>query len=264
MLDDQQLQQAAQFLLAEHQNRNPFGPFPEAIAPNTVADAYAVQERFNALVAGADGPIAGYKIALTTPVMQRMVGFHEPCSGNLFAKTIHHSPVTLAGADYVRLGVECEIAVRLGQDLPPGQAPYDRKSVGDAVEALMVAFEVVDDRGADYSNLFFPWVIADNTWNAGVILGPPVTDWRDIDLAAAQGTMRINGEITGEGHGSDVMGHPLEALAWLANLQAQRGTGLSQGMIVMTGSIVTTTHLHIGDSVIVSVEGLGEATLQVS
>ena len=76
--------------------------------------------------------------------------------------------------------------------------------------------------------------------------------------------MRINGEITGEGHGSDVMGHPLEALAWLANLQAQRGTGLSQGMIVMTGSIVTTTHLHIGDSVVVSVEGLGEARLQVS
>ena len=128
----------------------------------------------------------------------------------------------------------------------------------------MPAIEVIEDRGAAYSNLFFPWTIADNVWNAGVILGLPVTDWREIDLVGARGTMTINDEMVGEGRGGDVLGHPLEALAWLANTLAERGKGLTEGMIVMTGNIVSTKFLNPGDTATVSVEGLGTASLQVS
>ena len=76
--------------------------------------------------------------------------------------------------------------------------------------------------------------------------------------------MVINGAVVGEGHGSDVMGHPLEALVWLANMLATRGTSLSQGMIVMTGSIVATKFVNPGDVVTLSVDGLGEVRLSVS
>ena len=84
---------------------------------------------------------------------------------------MHQSPVTVKGSDYVHLGAECEIAVLLAQDLPAASAPYDRAGVAGAVAALMPAFELVDDRGADYSNLFFLGVAADNAWNAGRGLG---------------------------------------------------------------------------------------------
>ena len=128
----------------------------------------------------------------------------------------------------------------------------------------MPAFELVDDRGADYSDLYFLGVVADNAWNAGIVLGPEITDWHDIDLATAQGAMVINGQKAGEGIGGDVMGHPLEALAWLANTLAVRGKTLSQGKIVMTGSIVSTKFLKLGDSATVSIHGLGESCLTVT
>ena len=110
---DNRIAQAAQFLLEEHRTRKPFGPIPAACAARTVDEAYAVQEAFHALMAATHGPVAGYKIALTTPVMQRMVGFHEPVSGAILAKTMQQSPCTIHSTDYGRLGVECEIAVRL-------------------------------------------------------------------------------------------------------------------------------------------------------
>ena len=128
----------------------------------------------------------------------------------------------------------------------------------------MPAFELVDDRGADYSDLFFLGVVADNAWNAGIVLGPQITAWHHIDRAIARGAMVVNGQQVGEGIGGDVMGHPLEALAWLANTLAARGKTLSQGMIVMTGSIVSTKFLSSGDSAAVSIHGLGEAQLTVT
>jgi 2-oxo-3-hexenedioate decarboxylase/2-keto-4-pentenoate hydratase len=266
MADEGRIQQAARFLFEAHRARQPFGPMPEASAPRTVDEAYAVQEAFQTLMAEGHGPVAGYKIALTTPAMQQMVGFHAPLAGAILARTVHQSPITLHRADYGRLGIECEIAVQLGTDLPAAKAPYRRDDVLDAIAAVMAAFELVDDRQADYAQLaaLVLTLIADNTWNAGIILGPPARDWRAIDLAAAGGVLAINDAVVGEGHGSDVMGHPLEALAWLVNTLARRGKSLRQGMIIMTGSLVTTKFVNPGDAARLAVDGLGEVRLSVA
>jgi 2-keto-4-pentenoate hydratase len=263
--DGDRIQQAAQFLWEEHRAHKPFEPMPAILAPRTVDEAYAMQEELHSLMTEVHGPVAGYKIALTTPVMQQMVGFHAPIAGAILARTIHSSPITLRRTDYVRLGVECEIAVQLGRDLPAAQAPYRRDQVADAVAAVMPAFELIDDRQADYTQLaaHVLTLIADNAWNAGIVLGSPQRDWHDVDLTAARGVMLINGTVVGEGHGRDVMGHPFEALLWLVNMLAQRGKSLTQGMIVMTGSIVATKFVNPGDTVGLSVDGLGEAQLSV-
>lgn len=121
----------------------------------------------------------------------------------------------------------------------------------------------MDDRGADYSNLYFLGVAADNAWNAGVVLGSERTDWQTLDLENASGTMTINGEPAGEGYGRDVLGHPLDALAWLANTLAGRGKELQAGMLVMTGSIVSTKFLNPGDEAAFTFEGLGDIRLSV-
>jgi 2-oxo-3-hexenedioate decarboxylase/2-keto-4-pentenoate hydratase len=238
---------------------------PATLAPRTIDEAYAVQKWFHTGMVAMHGSVAGYKIALTTPVMQQMVGFHAPIAGAILAGTIHRSPVTLRRADYVRLGIECEIAVQLGTDLPAAQAPYSRDQVADAVSAVMPAFELVDDRQADYAQLAAQvlTLIADNAWNAGIVLGAPRRDWHAVDLSAARGVMVINGTVVGEGHGRDVMGHPFEALLWLVNMLAQQGKGLTQGMIVMTGSLVATKFVNPGDTVSLSVEGLGEVRVSV-
>ena len=73
----------------------------------------------------------------------------------------------------------------------------------------------------------------------------------------------VNGAEAGQGQGRDILGHPLEALAWLANLKApgdaSRGTGLAAGEIVMLGSVVETKWLARGAVVEVEIESLGTA-----
>ncbi|MCI0899080.1 MAG: fumarylacetoacetate hydrolase family protein [Chloroflexi bacterium] len=264
MASEERVWQAARFLHEAHRARAPYQPMPDAFAPRDINEAYDIQEAFQELLKPERGAIAGYKVALTTAVMQKMVGFGHPCSGAIFASGVHHSPATIKGSDFVHLGAECEIAVLLSRDLPANAAPYDRESVKGAVAALMPAFELVDDRGADYSDLFFLGVAADNAWNAGIVLGEPVTDWQDIDLVAASGAMTINGQPAGEGKGGDVLGHPLEALAWLANNLAERGKSLQKDMTVMTGSIVSTKFLNRGDEVHFGIDTLGEVRLTVA
>jgi 2-keto-4-pentenoate hydratase len=260
------IDEAARLLLQEHRNRVSFGPLPGALAPRSVADAYAIQEAFRALRAPGLGPVAGHKVALTSKVMQKMVEFDSPFSGPLHAGIIHRSTAVLRYADYIHLGIECELAAVLGIDLPAANAPYSRDQIAGAVATLMPAFELVDDRHADYSKIgsLILTLIADNAWNGGIVLGAPVTDWRSLDLAAIRGVLTLNGAAAGEGRGSDVLGHPFEALAWLVNALAERGTSMAKGMVVMTGSMIATKFVKPGDALRFSVEGLGEVSVSLS
>ena len=67
----------------------------------------------------------------------------------------------------------------------------------------------------------------------------------------------INGEEAGRGTGADVLGHPHNALAWLANHLAEEGKGLHAGQIVLTGSLVKTVWVNAGDRVKMELDGLG-------
>jgi 2-keto-4-pentenoate hydratase len=69
------------------------------------------------------------------------------------------------------------------------------------------------------------------------------------------------GRRSASGLGSDVMGNPLNTLAWLADKLAAAGTPLRRGMIVMTGSMVPIQYPAAGDRVLVEVSGLGTAEL---
>ena len=235
------------------------------LLPESVDEAYRVQAAYQGALSADYGVVAGYKIAYTTTALQQASGISEPVAGVILANNVRHSPAALDSADFLQPGIECEVGARLGSDMPASGAPYDRDGVSEAVEAVMTAFEVVDNRrtqGQDTQTQLLT-TIASNILNAGVVLGEPVTDWRGIHLAGCRGYMTINGELVGEGMGSDVMGHPLEPLAWLANNLAARGEELKAGMVVITGSIVPPKWLKAGDSAVIGIEGLGEATLSV-
>lgn len=235
------------------------------LLPESIAEAYEIQAAYQGSLTGDYGAVAGYKIAYTTAALQQASGISEPVAGVILSNNVRHSPAVLESADFLQPGIECEVAARLGADLPASGAPYDRDGVSEAVEAVMTAFEVVDNRrtqGQDTQTQLLT-TISSNILNAGVVLGEPVTDWRGIHLAGCRGYMTINGELVGEGVGSDVMGHPLEPLAWLANALAAHGQELKAGMVVITGSIVPPKWLQAGDSAAIGIEGLGEATLSV-
>ena len=253
--------QAAALLCAARIERRRFNRLPEACRPADEATAYAVQDALHARLTAADwGAQAGHKIGCTTPVMQRFLGIPNPCAGGVFAPTVQHERGTFRHADFLHVGVECEIAVRLAQDLPAARAPFDRHTAAAAVGACMAAIEVVDDRYADYRSLDAPTLVADDFFNAGCVLGAPVEAWRELDLTVLRGRMTINGIEVGTGRGGDILGHPLEALAWLANALAARDSQLTAGEFVLLGSVVETRWVEAGDRVEIEIEGLGSAS----
>lgn len=263
------IERAGEWLFEAHRKRERFAPLPAELAPRDVGEAYTVQGEFVGTRAASLGQVTGYKIALTTTAMRSMMRMNDSIAGCMLDGTIlRYNPgagARLRAADFVHLLVEFEIAFELAEDLPSIGAPYDRKRVAAAVAAVMPALELADDRNADYSIL--PdnalMMIADNAWNEGAVLGAPVREWQDIDLGALRGVASINGAAVGEGHGRDVMGHPLDALTWLANHLAGRGLGLWRGDVAITGSLVTTKYPKAGDRVRFDAGALGAVELQV-
>ena len=252
------IRQKAARIASLFRERRQIDALPAELMPADLDEAYAIRQVFEEIETGTRGAIVGYKIGLTTPIMQQLCGVDEPVYGAIFAGEVHHGRADLDTRNYCRLGIETEIAVRLGEDLPQGS---DHDRVAGAVESCMAAIELLEDLRHDYKRLSAAAMVAGNVWNAGVVLAPPVIDWRRLDLAKLTARLSINGSEIGQGKGGDVMGNPLNALAWLAEKRAAEGTPLRRGMVVMTGSMVPIQFPSPGDRAIVEVDGLGAAEL---
>jgi 2-keto-4-pentenoate hydratase len=239
------------------------GDLGDGIRPATELAAYHVQAIAHPLLeAGGYGRQAGWKIGCTTPVMQEYLGIGNPCAGAMFQANVWHGghafPVPASG----RLGVECEIAVRMGRDLPRLELAYEPGDMPGAVAASMAAIEVVQDRYADYPSLDTPTLIADDFFHYACVLGPQLESFRPGSLRDVTGSMTINGTVVGHGTGTDIMGDPLDVLCWLANSCAAWGTPLLAGDVVLLGSLVQTQWVAAGDVVAVANQPLGEVTAE--
>jgi len=256
-LDQSAIAATAQIIRDHRLNLRRLPALDAEVRPRDEVQAYAVQDALHAALEPALGAVSGHKIGCTTAVMQAFLKIPNPCAGGVFASTVHASPARMPHARYVRVGVECEMAVRLGRDLPASATAYTRDSVAGAVDEIMAGMELVDDRYVDYTTLDTPTLIADDFFDAGCVLGTPVRDWHGLDLTALTGITWINGVEVGRGRGADVMGHPFEALAWLANNLSRRGRGLRAGEFVFTGSVVETKWVNRGDAVVMEIDRLG-------
>jgi 2-keto-4-pentenoate hydratase len=265
MLTPEAIETAARTCLAMHETRERYHPLDATLRAAPLADAYRIQDALHGLLAKAGrGPLAGWKIALTSRAMQQMTGVDQPAAGAIFSSLVLRSPARVDVRAYHHLGVEFEVAVRLGDALPAGSEPWTRVSVAGRVAACIPAFELVEDGNADYKQLDAFTLIAQNTWNGGVVLGTSSGDWRAVDLETAVTRCWINDAPAGQGKTGDAMDHPFEAVAWLANLLNARGRRLERDMIVMTGSSITTKFPAPGDRIRFVVDGLGEAALEAS
>jgi 2-keto-4-pentenoate hydratase len=254
--------EAAQLIVTARRNGAALKALPPDIAPRDEGEGYRVQRAVHDLLLPSTGALVGYKIGCTSAVMQQYLDIPHPCGGGVFARGVYDSGVALRATDFVRVGVECEIAVRLSRDLEPSEEPFTAEWVKEAIEAYMPAIEVVDDRYEKWETLGAPTLIADDFFAAACVLGGSVARIAAPDLLSVIGRALINGAEAGRGTGADVLGHPHHALAWLANHLASEGKGLHAGQIVLTGSLVKTVWLKPGDHVVMELEGLGrvEAT----
>ena len=237
-MDDIVARRAAETLLAEHKANVRFKSFGLPDAPATIADAYDIQERYVALLRSEHGDAVGYKVGLTSAPMQAFCGIDHPIAGVVLARRVHRSGATVRRADFGRLGLEFEIAVRIKSDIPVTGTPYTAEMIQPHIDGVCAAVEIVDDRNADYSSLDVRSLVADNSWNAGIVLSEFAEKWPDLENVVGRATK--DGGAIGEGHGRDILGHPFNSVAWLAAQLASRGVGLKSGQVVMTGSVMKT------------------------
>jgi 2-keto-4-pentenoate hydratase len=253
---------AAQSLMDAHARKAAFRPFAKTFGITTLNDAYVVQRDYVRLqMSDRRARPTGYKIGLTSPRMQAMCGIDSPIAGVILDDRVHMSGIRLPSSAYGRLGLEFEIAVRLGRDLRPSEGRIGLAEVADAIDAVCPAVEIVDDRHCDYTTLDVLSLVADNSWNAGIILGAFQNPWPD--LAAIEGVVSVNEEIADRGFGRDVLGHPFQSVAWLSRHLAASGEGLCAGDIVMTGNLVTTKFPTEPSRWRFDVEGLGSVDLSI-
>ena len=250
-------QKVARYLDEAHRSRTRYQNLPGAIAPGNFDEAYAAQEALCALWEPRLGRVAGRKIAVTTKVMQEFMGINHPCGGVIFASRVHQSPANIRKADYINLRVECELAVRLARDLPEASAPHTPASARAAIGEVMAAFELIEDRGADYKTIKALSVIADNAWNGGIVIGPAKPPLVGLDLNDITGSLKRNGKHEATGKTDDPMG----ALAWLANLAVERGLPMAAGMVVITGSVIATMDIAPGERLDFALDGIGETSM---
>lgn len=244
-------------LYRARQERRPAGPLTGGLAPATPAGGVAAHLALARLM-GADPP-GGFKIGAIARRMQENLGIHAPIAGFMREQDLHPNGVTLRFADFRNVGVECELAVRLGRDLP---GPCDEATATAAVDALFPAIEIVENRyGADLAAVGVPTLIADQMFHAAAVLGGDA-EWRRTDLAVVRGTMLRDGQMVDAGVGGDLLGHPMRALAWLAQSpEAASFGGLRRGQIVMLGSVTPPLWLTSSCHIAVRFDGLGDVTL---
>jgi 2-keto-4-pentenoate hydratase len=237
-MEDIAARRAAEALLAEHKANLTFKSLGPPDGPATIVDAYDIQERYVALLRGEHGGAVGYKVGLTSATMQKFCGIDHPIAGVVLASRVRPSGVTVRRSDFGRLGLEFEIAVRIKSDVPVTGAPCTADMIRPHIDGVCAAIELVDDRGADYTNLDVLSLVADNSWNGGIVLSQFATKWPDLEGVLGRATR--DHVAIGEGHGRDILGHPFNSVAWLATQLASRGEKLKAGQVVMTGSVMKT------------------------
>ncbi len=255
-------ERAAASLHEWRQRREQVRPLAKDIAPRTEAEGAAAQLALAHRI-GAAAP-GGFKIGATAKRMQDYLGLSGPAAGFMAAGDIHGSGASLSFGGFIRPGVEGELVVRLSRDLPAG--PCTAEQAAEAVGELVAGIEIVENRYGELLELGVPTLIADQVFHAACVLGEPAAEsWRSLDLLTLRGRLIVDGQQRDEGVGADLMGDPMNCLAWLAGSAVARAFGgLKAGQVVMLGSVTPPVWLSGPASVTVDFSPLPPVQVRLS
>jgi 2-keto-4-pentenoate hydratase len=235
----------------------PVPPLTESYEGLTLDDAYAIQQvQIRDRLAGG-AVIVGYKVGLTSEAMRQQLGVGEPDFGHLLSDMEHVADAPVPVAAFVQPRAEPEIALVLGKTLTGPQVSVSQ--VAAATSYAVPAIEIIDSRIVDWRITLLD-TVADNASSGGFVVGQSPVPLDRVDLSLAGCVLRRNGRIVATGAGAAVLGSPLHAAAWLANVLTSRGVQLDAGHVILTGSITASIPVRAGDAVTATFDHLGSVT----
>lgn len=217
----------------------------------TVDEGYAVQEAFTERRIGEDGEPVGYKIGFTSEAVRSDLRVDAPAYGRVLGGTVREDR-RFETDELIEPRIEPEIAFLLGADLSP---PVTRPEVLAAVRLVVPVVEVVDSRIREW-DVTAATAVADNSLAARLLVGDRTTAG-DVDLVGESVEVLVDGERRATGTGAAVLGHPADAVAWLAGALSDAGDALEAGDLVTTGSITEPIPVSAGDTVVARFSSLG-------
>lgn len=236
----------------------PLAPLSARFPGMTLDHAYRIQQHWLQRRLEAGERLIGHKIGVTSEAVMAMLNVAEPDFGHLTSAMLY-ADNTAHFDSLIAPMAEGEIAFLLGADLAgPGITEAD---VLHATRCVMPCLEVVDTRIRDW-RITITDTIADNASSAGFVLGDGAADPHAIDLATVGMTLEKNGVVVATGAGAAALGHPLAAVAWLANTLGARGHTLRAGQVILSGSLAAMVPVQRGDIVRMRLAGLGAAEVR--
>lgn len=220
----------------------------------TAGEAYAVQEIGTRRALSEGRRLVGRKVGMTNPAAREKFGIDQPDYGMLFADMSYLDGLPIPIDRFLQPKVEAEIAFVMGADLTGG--PFTVAEVIRAVDFVLPAIEIADSRIADW-DITLPDTIADNASAGAFVLGNTPVPLTGPDLRLAGMRMTRAGAEVSAGGGAACMGHPLNAVVWLAGALGRTDFPLRAGDVVLSGALGPVVPAEPGDAFEAAIDGLG-------
>lgn len=264
-LSKDQLDAAADALYQAEQRREQIAPLTQSYPDMDMDDAYAVQSAWVQRKVADGDPVIGYKIGLTSRVMQRAMKIDTPDFGVLLESMCFDNHSRIPHGDFTDPRIEVELAFVLKERLFGDNLGIE--DVLNATDYVVPALELIAARSyrvdpeTGYTRTVMD-TIADNAANAGIIVGEQRFKPRDIDLRWSGGILYRNGIIEETGLAAAVLDHPANGICWIAKRFAPHGIALEPGQILLSGSFTAPIIVQPGDEIRADYGPLGEIHCQ--
>ncbi len=253
--------EVARLLLEARRERRPISSIAHLFPAGSLEAAYRVQ-KINADAARAHGlRQVGRKIGLTSLSVQRQLGVDQPDCGVLFEDMWFSDGDVLPIERLMQPRIEAEIAFVLGRDVTVDGASHEQLQA--AIDHVVVAAEIVDSAIAGWK-ISLVDTVADNASCGLFALGNQRHSIAGLDLRLCGMVLSRNGADASFGVGAACLGHPLNAVKWLADVAVRLGEPLRAGEIILSGALGSMVDVAAGDVFRIEVAGLGELVVPFS
>ena len=248
----------AESLLESERTKRAIAPLTQQYPDLKVEDAYRIQLEVMAKKVSQGSKVIGKKVGLTSVAMQQMLGVDEPDYGHLLEDMKVKDGGIVKVGELLSPKVEAEIGFILGEDLIGPNITF--LDVLMATKYVVPTLEIIDSRIEDWKIKLVD-TVADNGSSAMVVVGNQLTLIDGIDLRTVGMVIYQNGEMMETGSGAAVLGHPAQAVAWLANKLHEFGITLKAGELILPGALTKALPVQAGDQFSAHFGSLGSVSV---
>ncbi|HEX6978999.1 MAG TPA: hypothetical protein VF342_06845 [Alphaproteobacteria bacterium] len=233
----------------------------------TMAEGICIRARLVDLLAKTQGKPIGYKVGLTSPAAQQTLGVNTPVAGILLEKMIVADGAVVPANFGARPIFESDlIATVRDEGVNDANSPLD---VAAHIVTIQPFIELADLMLAEGQKMTGAIVAAINVGARRGVVGDPVLVRAEPAFVDALANMEVtltdgSGAELGKAPGRAILGHPFNAVIFLAKDLAARGQRLKAGDVISLGSFGRPLPPKAGQKVTARYEGLPTGPMTVS